>query len=221
MKTILLIEDDAVILKTNCKALELQGYNVLCASSLARGHALLERNSPDLIVLDILLPDGNGLDYCEKLRGSSKVPLLFLSALDTNKDIVAGLQAGGNCYLSKPYNMAVFLAQVQALLQLNHYEDATLSFGMLTLDRNSRRVCSEGKDLLVRPREFALLEILVKNEGFISSEKLYQSVWGMDTVEDTRTVKEHISRLRRKLNGHGVIIESKRGRGYRLKLVDN
>jgi len=216
--TILLIEDDAVILKTNCKALELQGYQVLCATTLARGHALLERNNPNLIVLDVLLPDGNGLKYCEELRNKSMVPVLFLSALDSSKDTVAGLQAGGNCYLSKPYDMDVFLAQVEAMLRYGIHADLTLIFGELTLYMISRRACADGKDLLVRPREFALLEILVRNRGcFLNPEELYLSIWGMDAADDTRTVKEHISRLRRKLVGCTIRIESERGKGYRIK----
>lgn len=215
---ILLIEDDAVILKTNCKALELQGYHVLCAGTLTRGHDLLEQNNPDLIILDILLPDGNGLEYCEKLRSKSNVPILFLSALDTSKDVVAGLQAGGDCYLSKPYDMEIFLAQVEAMLRFHHHDNSVLVFEELTLDTISRRACINGQDILVRPREFALLEVLIKNKGcFISADRLYQSVWGMESVEDTRTVKEHISRLRRKLNGCGLTIESERGRGYCVK----
>ncbi len=216
--TILLIEDDPVILKTNCKALELQGYSVLCAGTLARGHTLLERNSPNLIVLDILLPDGSGLDYCEELRNKSSVPILFLSALGTSKDVVAGLQAGGNCYLSKPYDMDVLLAQVEAMLRHGNHADSALIFGELTLDMISRRASVDGRDLLARPREFALLEVLVRNRGcFVNQKELYQAVWGMDSAEDTRTVKEHISRLRRKLAGCAVRIESERGKGYRIK----
>lgn len=217
--TILLIEDDAVILKTNCRALELQGYHVLCAKTLARGHALLKQNNPNMIVLDILLPDGNGLNYCEELRCNSNVPILFLSALDTNRDVVAGLKAGGNCYLAKPYDMDVFLAQVEAMLRYGNHSNSTLFFGELTLDMISRRVNANGKDLLLRPKEFALLEVLVKNKGcFLLQDELYHFVWGLNSSIDTQTaaVKEHICRLRRNLSGCTVVIESERGKGYRI-----
>jgi DNA-binding response OmpR family regulator len=214
---ILLIEDDEIILRTNCKALELQGYHVLCANTLAKGLELLKQNSPNLIVLDILLPDGSGLEFCENVRLKSNVPVLFLSALNTNKDIVEGLQSGGNFYLSKPYDMDVFLAQIKAMLRFGNHDNSVMIYKDLTLDPISRRVCLDGKDILIRPREFALLEVLVKNKGcFMSAEKLYKSVWGMQAVKDTRTVKEHISRLRQKLGNSSIRIESERGRGYRV-----
>lgn len=215
--SILLIEDDEIILQTNCRALELQGYQVLCSNTLAKGMELLKENSPNLIVLDILLPDGNGLEFCESLRNKSNVPILFLSALNTKEDIVEGLHAGGNCYLSKPYDLDVFLAQIAAMLRFENHDHSVMTYKELTLDTLSRRVCINGKDILVRPREFALLEVLVKNKGcFISAEKLYRSVWGMEAVKDTRTVKEHISRLRRKLSDSPIQIKSERGRGYRI-----
>ncbi|RFZ77476.1 DNA-binding response regulator [Lacrimispora amygdalina] len=220
--TILIVEDDAVILKTNRKALEIEGYRVLEAADLTAGRVQMEREIPDLIVLDILLPDGNGLRYCEELRSKSGVPILFLSALNTKADLITGLQAGGDDYIPKPYDMDVFLARVEALLRrsrLTGQGEEILCIGSLKLDTLSLRAFLKERDLLLKPREFALLATLAKNKGaFISTEALYKTVWGMEPASDTRTVKEHISRLRRKLGGLSPVrIESERGKGYCLK----
>lgn len=224
-KTILIVEDDADILKANCKALKLEGYHVLAAQTLSAGRELMEREGPDLVILDILLPDGNGLDYCEELRGRNSVPILFISALNTNENIVAGLRAGGDFYFPKPYDMDVFLAQVDAILRRDSiigHEDGLLYIGELKLDTLSRRAFLNEQDLLLKPREFAVLEILAKNKDtFFSAEQLFKTIWGMDTVNDTRTIKEHISRLRRKLGySSSIRIESERGKGYCLKQVE-
>lgn len=162
------MEDDADILKTNSKGLGLAGYHVLMASTLSAGCDFMERETPDLIVQDVLLPDGNGLTYCEELRSKSNVPILFLSSLSTSEDIVAGLRAGGDCYFPKPYGMDVFLAEVDAMLRRSKsmtHKDETLYFGELKLDTVSRRALLGEKDLLLKPREFALLAVLVKEKG--------------------------------------------------------
>lgn len=116
-KTILLIEDNSDIMKINSKALSMRGFSVLEAATLARGEELLAKRSPDLIVLDIMLPDGDGLRFCKKLRGGSGVPVLFLSALALNTEIIEGFEAGGDDYLTKPYDLDVLIARIEALLR--------------------------------------------------------------------------------------------------------
>ncbi len=115
--TILIVEDDYDILRANRTALVLKGYSVLEADTLKKGRRFVKELSPDLIILDILLPDGNGLAYCEELRGKNDVPILFLSALNTKKDVLAGLRAGGDDYMSKPYDMDELILRVDALLR--------------------------------------------------------------------------------------------------------
>lgn len=227
--TILVVEDDANILKASCKALKLEGYDVLAAKSLSAGHSLMECEAPDLIVLDVLLPDGNGLDYCEELRGKSDVPILFLSALNTSRDIVAGLQAGGDFYLPKPYDMDVFLAQVNAMLRRGKstpHENGSLCFGELMLDTVSRCGFLNGRDLLLKPKEFALLEVLIRqNSRPINAHELYKHVWGRNAAGDVRTVWVHISALRSKLGnpketGSPWLLCS-RNNGYYLSLEES
>jgi DNA-binding response OmpR family regulator len=219
--TILIVEDDHDIMSANSAALELEGYRVIEADTLSKGRSKVEEFLPDLIILDILLPDGNGLRYCEELRGKRGIRILFLSALNTKADALAGLRAGGDDYIAKPYDMDELIARVEALLRrgkLIGLEEPPLKLGGLELDFISRRALLNGEDILMKPKEFSLLEILMRNNGrAVSVEELYKKVWGMNPVSDMRTVKEHISRVRSKLGeDSGLCILSERGKGYSL-----
>jgi DNA-binding response OmpR family regulator len=220
--TILIVEDDHDILSANRAALELEGYDVLIADTLSKGLSVAEELSPDLIILDILLPDGNSLNYCEEFRGISGVRILFLSALNTKEDVLAGLRAGGDDYISKPYNMDELLLRVEALLRrgkLIGQEESLLRLGDLELDFLSHRALLRGMDILLKPKEFALLAALAREPGkTLPAAKLYKKVWGMDMAGDVRTVKEHISRIRSKLGKESEFsVLSERGKGYRLQ----
>ena len=220
--TILIIEDDYDIGRANRAALELEGYRVMEADTLAKGRRIVEDALPDLIILDILLPDGNGLQYCEELRGKSGIRILFLSALNTKSDILAGLRAGGDDYMAKPYDMDELLLRVEALLRrgrLIGVDEPVIQLYGLEMNFVSRRALYKGRDLLLKPKEFALLEILVRSRSrTVTVDELYEKVWGMDTAGDARTVKEHISRIRSKLGENMTItIVSERGKGYRLE----
>lgn len=220
--TILIVEDDYDILSANSAALKLEGYDVLAADTLAQSRSIAEELSPDLIILDILLPDGNGLNYCEELRGKSGVRILFLSALNTRDDVLAGLRAGGDDYISKPYDMDELLLRIAVLLRrgrLIGQEEPPLRLGELELDFTSHRALLRSRDILLKPKEFALLATLAREPGrTISAAELYKKVWGMDMAGDVRTVKEHISRVRSKLGKEsGFSLVSERGKGYRLQ----
>lgn len=220
---ILLVEDDADILRANRMALDLEGYRVTTADTLAKARAAMAASSPDLILLDILLPDGNGLDYCEELRGSSGVRILFLSALNTRADVLAGLRAGGDDYISKPYDLDELLLRIEALLRRGKLiagTETSLRLQELVMDLTSRRATICGKDILLKPKEFALLFLLAKQpDHTVSVKELYERVWGLQTADDMCSVKEHISRIRAKLGGSGFSIVSQRGKGYRLVIV--
>jgi DNA-binding response OmpR family regulator len=223
--TILIVEDDRDILSANRTALELEGYDVLAADTLSKGRSVAERLSPDLIILDILLPDGNGLSYCEELRGKSGIRILFLSALNTREDVLAGLRAGGDDYISKPYDMDELLLRVEALLRrgkLVGQEEPPLRLDELELHFTSHRAMLRGRDILLKPKEFALLAALAREPGrTYPAADLYRKVWGLDMTGDARAVKQHISRIRSKLgNECEFSIVSERGKGYRLQCYD-
>lgn len=215
---ILLIEDDPDIASANKISLELEGYSVLEARTLKKGKELLESSSPDLVVMDIMLPDGNSLDYCRELRGKSGVRILFLSALGTKENILEGLRAGGDDYMAKPYMMDELILRIQSLMRRGAIEREDKSVMGIEFNSASMQAFYGGEDLQLKPKEFAVLELLGKNtDSYTGAEEIYSAVWNSDTGEDMGTVHNQIYSLRKKLSKTGVSIELKRGRGYRLK----
>ncbi|MDR1188085.1 MAG: response regulator transcription factor [Bifidobacteriaceae bacterium] len=216
---ILLVEDNLEIQRANARLLQLSGYTVAMAFDLAQARAAIKSAAPDLVVLDILLPDGSGIALCDEIRPVTDVPILFLSALGETDDVVKGLRAGGDDYLPKPYHYDELVARIEALLRRARREGTpTIRVGLIEVNLLSRRASVDGRDLLLAPKEFALLEILARGAGqYVSGAKLYERAWGMDPIDDVRTVWDHMSRLRRKIGGNaGVRFESARGKGYRI-----
>lgn len=216
---VLIIEDDRNISIATSSILKLKGYRVYSAPTLAEGKVLAGRCSPDLILLDILLPDGNGLDYCRELRGAdSGVRILFLSALNTKDDVIKGLRAGGDDYLAKPYLTEELLLRIDALLRRGRITpDEKTDRGPFSWNRSARQVFVGGRDLLLTPREYALLDYLCLKPGhFYRTEELYQGVWNAEPLSDLAPVHNHIYSLRRKLEGSGAAIKFSRSRGYMI-----
>jgi DNA-binding response OmpR family regulator len=216
---ILIVEDDKNISRATRAMLELEGYRVQTAQTLAEGSALTEKYDPDLTVLDILLPDGNGLDYCRTLRahgGGGRI--LFLSALNTHEDVVSGLRAGGDDYLAKPYLTDELLLRIQALLRRGRLgAEPSDRTGPLTWNRLSRQVTADGRNLLLTPHEYAILEFLCGEPGrYFTPEEIYKAVWNAEPLEIFSPVHNHIYSLRQKLSGTGAEIRSTRSRGYMI-----
>ena len=218
--TLLLVEDSKEVLEDNRKALVAAGYEVLAASTLAGARERLARRQPDLILLDVLLPDGNGVELCRELRDSTAAPILFLTSLGESEQIVEGLRAGGDDYVTKPYRMEELLARVEAQLRRTERIRGEAAEGV---GARAQRAFLEGKDLLLKPKEFQLLCVLLRGrDRFRTAEELYQEVWGLDANADARTVLVHISNLRAKLRGGreegNIQIQREGSRGYRLTL---
>lgn len=220
-RTVLLVEDNRHIMKINGDTLTEAGYRVLKAETAAQARALLETEAPDLIVLDIMLPDGDGLALCRDIRGESNIPILFLSAKKESSEIIEGLRAGGDDYLPKPYDIGVLLARVEALLRRAVTSGTVTTWGSLTLDTVSQRALVNGEDILLTPREFALLLYLVRNEGQeVHMERLYEAAWGQPMANDPNAVRIAVSRLRKKIAPAGVQITTARGVGFVLRRYD-
>lgn len=226
--TILLIEDDPNILRTNRRIFERQGFNVICAGTLKNAKELLLRWAPDVLVLDIRLPDGSGLDFCEEIRPTTSAPVLFLTALDEKSEIIEGLVAGGNDYITKPYDVDELLARVQAqlrLVQMNrgHVEKGkTLNQGPLTLDTVALRAFLRGKDMMLTALEFSVLLYLLRNEGkTVSAEEIYEKAWSQPMSGNASALWKCISRLKGKLAGceDEISLISFRKKGYMLEVV--
>ncbi|MDR0594319.1 MAG: response regulator transcription factor [Bifidobacteriaceae bacterium] len=218
-KKILLVEDNLEIQLANARMLQLSGYAVEKAFDVEQARVAVKSAAPDLVVLDILLPDGSGVAFCEEIRRVTDVPILFLTALGETDDVVKGLRAGGDDYLPKPYHYEELLARIEALLRRARQVGApTIGVGLVKINLLSCRASVNGRDLLLAPKEFALLEILARSAGqYVSGAELYERAWGMDPIDDVRTVWDHMSRLRRKIGENaGVRFESARGKGYRI-----
>lgn len=215
---ILLVEDNARILSGNERMLTRRGYETMTATTLAEARERMAEKGPDAIVLDIMLPDGNGLDFMRELRQSSDVPILLLTGLTTPRDIVRGLEEGGDDYLTKPYDFSVLLAHLEALLRRAVHIPDTLVTGALTLEIRANRALMFGADMLLTQKEFAVLLLLAEHEGQpISTERLYETVWKQAPDAGVgNAVKPVISRLRRKLGAEFVVENDREMEGYVL-----
>jgi len=214
--TILLVEDNHHYLKINREILSGKGYEVLEADTLAKGRALLLQETVALIILDVMLPDGNGIELCEELRKGSDVPILFLSARKADDDIIAGFEAGGDDYLSKPYSLDILLKRVEAILRRTGRIPDSIYKGALTLDPFSSSALLNGVDLGVKKgKEFDLLLFLATNEGkMLGAEQIYERIWNQPMLGDDGAIRRTVTALRKRLEKSGYTITSEYGKGY-------
>lgn len=227
--TILLVEDDKNILRINRRILEREGFTVLCAGTITEAQEILRAHKPDAMVLDIMLPDGNGLAFCGKIRPYTPAPVLFLTSLDEKSEIIEGLVAGGNDYITKPYDVNEFVARVKAqlrLAQMNRQaakQSKTLERGPLMLDIVALRAFLNGEDMLLSAREFSLLLFLLKHEGeTFSAEEIYKGAWDQPMSGNASALWKCISRLKNKLavSEGRVSLMNFRNKGYLLEVID-
>lgn len=218
-ETVLLVEDNLKILDANRRILAEDGIVALTAASLADARRCLQDHAPDVVVLDIMLPDGDGLEFLSELRESCDAPVLFLTAKGEKSDRLAGLRAGGNDYITKPYDIDEFLARVKAFLHLVSSRSAPqrLTLDTLELDIHANIAFDAGRDMLLTQKEFTVLLYLARRNGeTVSAQTLYEAVWRAPYLDSSATVKSTVSSLRRKLEGSGWLIASVRGSGYSL-----
>lgn len=217
---VLVVEDDKKIAMFIANGLKQEGYAVDIADNGLDGFHLASSDSYDAAVVDIMLPRLSGLELIEDLRRQGNLtPVLILSARDGVDDRVKGLQSGGDDYLTKPFAFSELIARIQALVRRASAVAAptTLSVADLTLDLTRRRVSRGGKDIELQPKEFALLEYLVRNKGrLVSKTMIMDHVWGYDFDPQTNVVESRISRLRDKVDRgfSSQLIRTVRGAGY-------
>ena len=216
--TLLLVEDDENIMKINRNKLSKAGYRILTAERLSEAESHLANEQPDLIVLDIMLPDGDGVQWCKKIRKDSHdPPILFLSAKNTSLDILEGLKSGGDDYLPKPYDLEILLVKVELLLKKASRVPETITKGKLTLNVLSQAAYVNGKDLLLTKKEFSLLLLFIQNEGNdMGYEYLYEKIWNQPMNDDKKPVVNTVAGIREKLTGSECSIETVYGKGYRF-----
>ncbi len=225
---ILVVEDEASLAETVRYNLEREGFAVTVA---ADGRAALERfraEAPALVVLDLMLPSVPGLDVCRAIRAESDVPIIMVTAKDSEADKVAGLELGADDYVTKPFSVRELVSRVRANLRRSHGASATsardevLAAGPAKMDVARHEVTIRGEPVTMPPKEFELLELLLRRKGrLLTREFLIEQVWGPDYFGDTRTLDVHVKRLRRKLEEdpyNPVHLVTVRGLGY--KFVD-
>lgn len=220
---ILIVEDDATVRETLALNLRAEGYEVQEAGDGEKGLGAAREWAPDLVVLDVMLPELDGLTVCRILRRESSVPIILLTARSTETDKIIGLETGADDYIVKPFSLGEFLARVRAALRRGQSgpPSSELSAADLRLDLITRRAFKGEKELQLAPREFELLATLMRNQGAVlTRDLLLTSVWGEDYIGDTRTVDVHIRWLRQKIElepSNPIHIQTVRGMGYRFE----
>lgn len=226
-KQILLVDDEKSITSALSVLFARSGYTVTVAHSGREALAALAATQPDLMVLDLGLPDVDGFEVCRQVRERPfYIPILMLTARDTSLDKVTGLELGADAYLTKPFEPGELLAQVRALFRLIRQRDTTadeerpLTIGPLMLWESQHRVTANQTPVELTPKEFELLRLFMRRPGTVfGRETLLREVWGYDYLGDSRTVDVHIQRLRSKIepdSSKPTLLLTVRGFGYRL-----
>ena len=217
---IYLLEDDDsirdfVIYTLNSQGLEARGFDRPSAF-----WAALEETAPSLVLLDIMLPEEDGISVLKKLRTdarTARLPIIMLTAKGTEYDKVLGLDAGADDYVAKPFGMMELLSRIRALLRRTASEPGTYHCGCLAVDEGRHTVTAEGQDVVLTQKEFELLCLLLQNRGqVLTRERLIEQVWGYAFTGETRTVDVHVRTLRQKLGPAGAYIQTVRGYGYKI-----
>lgn len=225
-KRVLLIDDEAAIRKALRMVLEAEGYEVQEGETGAEGLKLVEAQKPDLVLLDLMLPDLSGFDVCREIRKQgSRIPIIMVSAKTEEIDIVVGLEIGADDYITKPFRNRELLARVAAHLRKVRQEEQPGSTGQvtfrdLTIDLSERRVFRANQEIELTHTEFDLLAFLAVNAGkVLSREKILNHVWGYEYPIETRVIDVHIRNLRRKIEpdpARPLFILAVPGIGYRF-----
>jgi DNA-binding response OmpR family regulator len=221
---VLLVEDDEALVEALRYALSRQGYHVWYALDGRRGLQLAQAVQPDLIVLDLMLPQLHGLDLCRLLRSVSSAAILILTARDDEETVVAGFAAGADDYVVKPFRLRELLARVEALLRRSQGDETaeTITIGRLVVHRREQRATYDGVELPLAPRTFAVLAALAMSPGKLCSRAtLLDRIWGSGQVVDPRNIDVHIRRIRAALQrvdpAAAQMIQTVHGAGYRLQ----
>jgi len=219
---ILLVEDDPAVLSSLKRRLDFEGYSVDLAETGTEAIERFSAKRPDLILLDLMLPEIDGFQIIEEVRSSSNVPILIITAKSGVGDLVSGFERGADDYLVKPFVIEELLARIRALIRRASQKDAAemLIFGDLTLNLLTRKVTRGGSQITLTPREFSILEYFLNHKGqVLSREQIFEAVWGTDHMGDSNIIDVNIRSIREKTETGGAqrLIQTVRGIGYTLR----
>ena len=225
MPKILVVEDEPALVEALEFALVAEGFEVVVADDGALALTQFERERPDLVLLDLMLPGLSGIEVCKRVRATSTVPVVMLTARDTEIDKVVGLEVGADDYVTKPFSVRELVARIRAVLRRGGSGepgdlDAPLEVAGVRVDAARHEVSVRGEAVALPPKEFALLELLARNAGHVlTRELIIDRIWGADYVGDTKTLDVHIKRLRDRIERNPrepEIICTVRGIGYKF-----
>jgi two-component system response regulator RegX3 len=223
---ILVVEDEESVLDPLELLLTKEGYSIVTARDGKEALEKFDQSSPDLILLDLMLPEISGTQVCRQIRSKSSVPIIMLTAKDTEVDKVVGLELGADDYIVKPYSKAELVARIKAVLRRQNNESVSSDLGLITagpvsIDIDRHLVTINGSTISLPLKEFELLEFLARNKGrVLTRTQLIDRVWGSDYFGDTKTLDVHVKRLRAKIEkdpANPVYIQTIRGLGYKFE----
>lgn len=220
MTRVLVVEDDVDIVEPLTRMLQSEGYSVASVEDGTTAITRITQTNPDLVILDLGLPEVDGLDVCRTVRDrGSDVPILILTARTSELDLVIGLDAGADDYLFKPFRSSELLARVRALLRRKSgsLTGEVFTFGDLVVDMNARTCRLKDEELGLTPTEFDVLALLMSNSGqMMSRQQILRDIWNTEWAGSTKSLDMHVSSLRRKLGDAGNLVSTVRGHGYRF-----
>jgi DNA-binding response OmpR family regulator len=222
VRTILVVDDEPTLRETLAEALDADGFRVLTAADGREALSRFREHQPDLVVLDLMLPELSGIEVCRIIRAESGVPIVMLTAKSSEIDKVVGLELGADDYVTKPFSLRELTARIRALLrrteQLAEAPVALVELGTLTVDLAGHRLMSDGERVPLKPKVFELLAYLLRHPGqVLTREQLLEHVWGYDYAGETRTVDVHIHWLRAAIEpepAEPIYLHTVRGVGY-------
>ena len=222
MSNILVVDDESRMRKLIKDFLIKDNYNVLEAEDGEKALEIFENEKEkiDLIILDVMMPKQDGWSVLRKIRQSSQVPVIMLTARGEEQDELFGFELGADEYISKPFSPKILVARVEAILKrTTQTEKANKDFGGIIIDEQGRTVTVDGKNIEMSLREYELLKYLVDNENIaLSRDKILNNVWNYDYYGDSRTIDSHIKKIRHKLGKRGKYIKTMRGIGYKFEI---
>ena len=218
-KTILVVDDEPRLRDLLRIVLENRGYDVLEAQNGKEALSLFASDSPDMVILDVMMPVMDGIECCKLLRETSSCPIIMLTAKGEDYDQIIGLDRGADDYVIKPFTPMVLMARVEALFRRSYAQTRT-SHGSMDIDKDAREVTVDQAVIMLSRKEYDLLIYLAENDNIsLSRDQILEAVWGYDYLGSSGTVDTHINRLRSKLGKCGAYITTLRGYGYRFEVT--